>query len=118
MKIFLPILMTLMMAGIMCEPAVAKDASPAKPAKPAPAKQVCVAKAHVIYGCKTCEAMMDWLKKGGVKLDIQDVQTGPYKLYPTIIYSDKSSDNGEKMYQHVAQIPSTLCVVRCNVGME
>ena len=62
--------------------------------------------------------LVQWLKKGGVKIEISDVQTGPYKLYPTIVYSDKTTDNGEKMYQHAAAIPEKICIIRCNVGTE
>lgn len=96
-------------------PALGQQAS--KPKPPAKAK-LCVEKIHIIYGCKTCEAMLDWLKKGGVKIDVTDIQTGAYKLYPTVQYTDKSVDHGELMYEHKAGIPEKLCVIRCNAVAE
>lgn len=97
-------------AGLVT-PGFAEPAGNAKPAK----SKLCVAKIHIIYGCQTCEAMLEWLKKGGVKIEMTDVQTGAYKLYPTVQYTDKATDHGELMYEHKAGIPEKLCVVRCNV---
>ena len=108
-----------LLAVAMLLPGVAAAEAGAKPpAKATPKPALCVDKIHVIYGCKTCEAMLEWLKKGGVKVEMTDVQTGPYKLYPTVIYSDRSTDYGEQMYRHDAKIPEKLCVIRCNVGTE
>jgi len=90
---------------------------PSKPKAPAKAKP-CVEKIHIIYGCHTCEAMLEWLKKGGVKIEMTDIQTGAYKLYPTVQYTDKSADHGELMYAHKAGIPEKLCVIRCNAVAE
>ena len=92
------------------------EAKPAADKKPA--AKPCVEKIHIIYGCHTCEAMLGWLKKGGVEIEIKETQTGPYKLYPTVIYSDKAVDHGETMYKHQATIPEKICVIRCNVGTE
>lgn len=91
-----------------------------KPKKPAPAKDAkpCVEKLHVIYGCNVCETMVDWLKKGGVELDYTEVQNGAFRLYPMVVYSDKTMDHGERMYKQEVSIPAKLCVIRCNVGTE
>jgi hypothetical protein len=105
----------ILIAGL---PSMALAKPTPKPA-PTPAKApLCVERIHILYGCKTCEAMQDWLKKGGVKLEITDIQTGPFKLYPVVLYSDKTQDHGERMYTHEAAIPQTVCVTRCNVGTE
>lgn len=107
---------------------VAKKSVPAKK-KPAPKKKqtasatkadapLCATQLNVIEGCEACEALMDWLKSGGVKLKINKIETGKFKLFPTVEYSDKSSDHGEKLYEQTAQIPATLTVVSCKTVSE
>lgn len=97
-------------------PAAKKKTAP-KPAAPkankATSETLCVAQLNVVEGCEVCETMMGWLKKGGVKLKTKEIETGKYKLYPTVEYSDKSTDHGEKIYEQTAQIPQELQVVRC-----
>ncbi len=83
--------------------------------KPATTK-ACVEKIHVIKGCAACEAMQDWLRKGGVELDITHVQTGPFKLYPMVVYSDKKADHGDRMYRQQVTIPGKICVESCSIG--
>jgi len=118
----LPVLIVLSSVAI----ALALPVSAAKAAK-SPAKApvsskkkavVCVQKLNVIEGCEVCAAMLDWLKKGGIKLDISHVEHGAYPLYPTVQYSDGTSDHGEKMYKQEVQIPTHLCVVSCTSGMN
>lgn len=77
-----------------------------------------VSQIHVIRGCTACEAMQAWLKKGGVTLEIVNVQQGAYALYPTVVYSDRTSDHGDRMYRQQVQIPRKLCVVVCEYGTE
>lgn len=88
------------------------------PAKAKPAAPVCVAQIYVVKGCAACEAMEQWLKAGGVKLERIDVEQGPHKQYPTVTYSDKSVDHGEKMYKKEVAIPAKICVVSCTFGTE
>jgi hypothetical protein len=77
---------------------------------------VCVKKLNVIEGCEVCGAMMEWLKKGGIKLDMSHVDHGAYPLYPTVEYSDGTQDHGEKMYAQEVQIPARICVISCSSG--
>lgn len=86
------------------------------PAKPA--ARACVSVIHVIKGCAACEAMQKWLRDGGVKLETTNVEQGAYKLYPTVVYSDKKADHGERMYKQQAIIPEKICVISCSVGIE
>ncbi len=79
-------------------------------------EKVCVARIHVIKGCAACEAMQEWLVKAGIKLERQDVEQGPYRLYPTVVYSDKTVDHGERMYRQLVSIPEKICVISCSVG--
>jgi hypothetical protein len=90
---------------------------PAK-TKAKPAAKPCVALVNVIKGCSACEAMQQWLRAGGVELDVTNVEHGKYKLYPTVVYSDKTVDHGERMYKQQVTIPEKLCVVSCSVGIE
>lgn len=91
--------------------------APAKP-KPKPVAKPCVAVLHVIKGCAACEAMQKWLRDGGVKLEVADVERGAYRLYPTVVYSDKKTDHGERMYKQQASIPEKMCVISCSVGTK
>lgn len=77
---------------------------------------VSVAAVHVITGCEACETMLNWLKRGGVKLDMRRVEQGRYELYPTVVYSDKRTDHGDRMYQQSVRIPKEICVFVCSVG--
>lgn len=83
-----------------------------------PSTKPCVATIHVIKGCAACEAMQKWLRDGGVKLDVANVERGAYKLYPTVVYSDKKADHGERMYKQQASIPEKICVISCSVGIQ
>jgi hypothetical protein len=83
-----------------------------------PRSTVSITKIHVIKGCSSCEAMQEWLAKGGVELDVQNVQQGSYALYPTVIYSDNFVDHGDRMYKQQVVIPQKICVVSCSVGMN
>ncbi len=96
---------------------VVSSSQAAPKAKPKPAK-VCVSMIHMIKGCSACEAMTGWLGKGGVELDVSSVPQGSFKLYPTVVYSDKYVDNGERMYKQEVEIPRKICVVSCSVGMN
>lgn len=94
-------------------------ASPQKAAtKPKAAPKACVSKIHVIKGCSACETMQKWLRDGGVELDVINVEQGEFALFPTVVYSDKFRDHGERMYKQEVTIPGKLCVVSCSVGTE
>lgn len=91
--------------------------APKAKANPKPAK-ACVSTIYVIKGCSACEAMQEWLAKGGVELDVTHVQQGTHKLYPTVLYSDKVTDHGDRMYKQQVVIPEKICVISCSVGMN
>ncbi len=93
------------------------QAAPKAKEKPKPAK-ACVSTIHIIQGCSACEAMKEWLGKGGVELDITSVQQGAYAMYPTVVYSDKFVDHGERMYKQEVVIPQKICVISCSIGMN
>lgn len=80
------------------------------------ATPVCVDKIHVIKGCAACETMMAWLKQGGVKLEITHVEQGAYSLYPSVVYSDKYVDHGDRMYRQDVAIPGKICIISCSIG--
>lgn len=84
-------------------------------AEPKPTK-ASVAMIHVIKGCAACEAMQVWLSGGGVELEITSVQQGAYSVYPTVVYSDKFIDNGDRMYKQQVVIPQKICIVSCSSG--
>lgn len=115
-KILLAVGLALVMAGLAAPAGMAAEKKPAAPKKPA--SPVCVAQIHVIKGCGACEAMEQWLVAGGVKLERTEVEQGAYKQYPTVTYTDKTSDHGEKMYKREVSIPAKICVVSCSFGTE
>lgn len=78
--------------------------------------EICVDKLHVIKGCAACETMMEWLRAGGVNLEISHVEQGAFKLYPMVLYSDKSGDHGDRMYKQQVTIPGKICVISCSIG--
>lgn len=94
------------------------SATAAEKKSPAAKPKVSVSQIHVIKGCTACETMQAWLKQGGVKLEIVNVQQGNYALYPTVLYSDRTADHGDRMYKHQVQIPGKVCVVVCEYGIE
>ena len=98
--------------GIVMVPCSQAASKPAKAVKP------CVSQIHVIKGCPACEAMQNWLKKAGFKLSVTNIEQGHYKLYPTVIYSDKTADHGERLYRQEVGVPETICVLSCSFGTE
>lgn len=102
-------IITLMLAMVIVAPGSGVAKPPGKP---------CVTTIHVIKGCAACEVMEKWLRDGGVKLDVVHVERGDYKLYPTVVYSDKKADHGERMFKQQASIPQKICVISCSVGIQ
>lgn len=82
------------------------------------AAKPCVDTIHVIKGCGACEAMQEWLKKAGVKLELTKTSATHYEMYPTVIYTDKKSDHGQRMYEQKVVIPKKICVIINNSGTE
>jgi len=112
----LPLCLALLVCFTLIGVSTSKAGAPGKAAEKKP--RPCVTRVHVIKGCSACEAMQTWLRGGGVELDVANVEQGAYKLYPTVEYSDRAVDHGERMYKQEATIPTKLCVISCSVGTE
>lgn len=108
-----------LLLGLMLTPLfIPASAQAAEKKSPATKTRPRVSQIHVIQGCTACETMLNWLRQGGVKFDTTRVQQGSYDLYPTVLYSDRTADHGDRLYAQKVQIPEKICLVVCQSGTE
>lgn len=71
---------------------------------------------YVVEGCEACNGLQAYLRRVGVKLSISRVGNSPYSTFPTVVYSDGTTDNGERVYSKTCQFPKSLAVDECRSG--
>ena len=71
---------------------------------------------YVVEGCEACNGLQAFLRRVGVKLNVSRIDHSPYSTFPTVIYSDGTSDNGERIYSKRCQFPKNLAVEECSSG--
>jgi hypothetical protein len=69
-----------------------------------------------VEGCDACNGLQNFLKRVGVRLRVSHVDQSPYSTFPTVVYSDGSTDNGERIYSKRCQFPKNLSVEECASG--
>ena len=71
---------------------------------------------YVVEGCEACKGLQDYLRRVGVKLSVSRVNNSPYSTFPTVVYSDGTTDNGERIYSKTCQFPKSVAVDECRSG--
>jgi hypothetical protein len=71
---------------------------------------------YVVEGCEACNGLQSYLRRVGVKLTISRVGNSPYSTFPTVVYSDGTTDNGERVYSKTCQFPKSVAVDECRSG--
>lgn len=67
--------------------------------------------AYTLEGCETCSDLKSYLRQCGVSLKIQYTDERYYDAYPTVFYSNGSSDHGERIHWGRTTLPKSLKVV-------
>lgn len=70
--------------------------------------------AYTLAGCPDCAAFKQYLQSSGVKLATSYTRDRNVSLYPTVVYSDGSTDNGERVYGRQVRLPHTLKLVEAD----
>jgi len=65
---------------------------------------------HVVEGCDACAALLNHLAAAGVKLVAKKVDRSNCSAFPTVVYSDKTSDHGERIYNRQVPMPKSVKV--------
>jgi hypothetical protein len=71
---------------------------------------------YVVEGCEACNGLQAYLRRVGVKLTVSRVGNSPYSTFPTVVYSDGTTDNGERVYSKSCQFPKSVAVDECRSG--
>lgn len=77
-------------------------------AKPRKKSSVRVVSVYTLAGCETCASLKRRLRRSGASLEISSVPEHYFDLYPTVIYSNQKSDNGERIFQGRCSIPKSI----------
>lgn len=65
---------------------------------------------YTLAGCETCASLKSRLRRNGVKLNISHVGERYFEYYPTVVYSNDTSDHGGKIVGGRCSLPKSLDV--------
>ncbi len=71
---------------------------------------------YVVDGCEACAALLNYLNKAGVKLELKKVDRSSCAAYPTVVYSDGAADHGERIYAQKVPLPKSVKVEDARSG--
>lgn len=66
--------------------------------------------AYTLGSCDECATMKSYLRSKGVRLNVVHLSSPVVQNYPTIIYSNNTSDYGERVYGGQCSFPSSMKV--------
>lgn len=67
--------------------------------------------AYTLAGCPDCAAFKQFLRAAGVHTTTQYTRENRVSLYPTVVYSDGRTDNGERVYARQVKLPKSLTLI-------
>lgn len=63
---------------------------------------------YTLAGCPDCAALKARLRQSGVQLQIKPVQERFFETFPTVIYSNHKSDNGQRVRSHRVRLSGSV----------
>jgi hypothetical protein len=82
-----------------------------KHSRPAVARAKTPVVAYTLAGCPDCAAFKQYLQQSGVRMTTSYTRSRDVSLFPTVVYSDGTSDHGERVYGRQVQLPRALRIV-------
>ena len=87
--------------------AIVSTAAPAKKTdKSKSSSSIRPVSVYTLAGCPSCSSLKSRLRRSGVKLSVSPVYERYFDEFPTVIYSNHSTDNGERIYGGSAACPA------------
>lgn len=105
------VLLTVVMAATMSAPAKSRTTSKSSSSRTQGNTAVV---AYTLASCSDCAAFKQFLRQSGVKTTTVSGRDYNVSLYPTVVYSDGTSDNGQRLYARQVKLPRTLRVIETN----
>lgn len=65
---------------------------------------------YSLTGCQTCASLKSRLRRSGVKLNISHVSERYFEYYPTVVYTNDTSDHGGRIFGGRCSLPKSLDV--------
>jgi hypothetical protein len=66
---------------------------------------------YTLAGCDRCAALTSKLRRNGVRLSVSPAYERYFDLYPTVIYSNRTRDHGDRIFNGRVSYPRSLEVV-------
>jgi hypothetical protein len=67
---------------------------------------------YTLHSCPHCMELEGLLQQKGVQLSTTETNQRYYGAYPTVVYSDGSTDHGDRIYGNSVQLPSSIKIIQ------